>query len=677
MKSKPTIMPGMAWHFDFHGHKNVRVNQDPDVEGFARTLHECGVEEIITFAKGHTGFAYYPTRVGTVHPRMKGDAFGDIVAACKTEGLSVLAYISFGVDGEAGRGHADWIQMRTPGVPDFFSEDWFVNVCPFTPYLDELMLPMIAEVVDSYPMIDGFFFDTMSALRVCHCSACQREFQDTHGLSIPLQSTDAHWGLYGQFRRERGWKMIQRVSGFIEGCKPGLKIGFNHIGTPNTPEAVPEGVTCLTLDFTTSGPQSLQASLCAAFGSTANVPSDVMNTIFNQGWADWSPRPHAILEQTCAAIWARRSRPYLGDRTHPANRLTPISIKAMKHLAEVQDEMAACYPANDSCLRPDILVLHGPGTMYGADYAEFDNGKSGLNPLKGAHRLLLDAGANFSLVAEAYLESHVATVPVAVLPEMRAISPQTDTLLRAFVEGGGNLLIVGNLPLSERGPLDWAGIRRDGKPWQDHIYLPVLNNSTNVESVLVRGDFHHVHTDSAEVIAYSFAPYDCEHGIRFGQGIAPPADAPSDWPALTRRALGAGAIWYLEANIFSDYNDHGNWTQIAWFRDLVAQLVRDPVAKISSDGGGVEVVAHGNGESTWAFLVHHGGEQLTGESGWARTLAPLPSRAVEIMIRDPLGREPGVVSLLGQAIPWELKDGEVTIKLVLDRIWSLVRVDWK
>lgn len=127
MKETPPNMRPMGWHFDLHSHKNIRINHDPDVGGMARTLRECGVEEIITFAKGHVGFAYYPTRVGTVHPRMKGDAFGDIVAACKAEGIRVLAYVSFGVDGEAGRRHADWVQMRAPGVPDFFSEDWFVN----------------------------------------------------------------------------------------------------------------------------------------------------------------------------------------------------------------------------------------------------------------------------------------------------------------------------------------------------------------------------------------------------------------------------------------------------------------------------------------------------------------------------------------------------------------------
>ena len=669
-------MHRMGWHFDFHGHKAIRINHDPDAEGMARTLRTCGVEEVITFAKGHTGFAYYPTRVGTVHPRMKGDAFGDIVTACKAEGLRVLAYVSFGVDGEAGRRHAEWAQMRAPGVPDFFSEDWFVNVCPFTPYLDELMLPMIGEIIDGYP-VDGLFFDTMGALRSCHCAACQREFQDTHGLPVPADPEDEHWGIYGQFRRERGWKMLQRVSRFIEGRKSGLKIGFNHIGAPTFPEAVPQGVTCLTLDFTTSGPQSLQASLCAAFGSTADCPSDVMNTIFNQGWGDWSPRPPAILEQTCAAIWARRSRPYLGDRTHPANRLTSISVKAMKQMARLQQEIAACYPADDSCLLPDILVLHGPGTMYGADSAHFALGGDGMKPLKGAHHLLLDAGANFSIVAEAFVEQRLKDASMVLIPEMQAISDETDRLLKEFVENGGKLLVAGNLPACDGAPVDWAGVSRDGKPWQDHIYLPPSDDSAGDDPVLVRGDFHCLVLDGAEPVLPAVAPYDCAYGVRFGQGIGPPSDAASDWPALTRLPRGKGAVWYLGAKLFSDYAAHGNWTQIAWLRGLLARILPEPVAGAACDSGGIEIVAHGNATSTWAFLVHHGGEQMIGERGWARTFGPLPARKVDVTVRDRQGRRPDAVTVRDEAAPWKLKDGAVTLSLVLDRAWSLVRVDWR
>lgn len=669
-------MPKIGWHFDFHSHRNIRINHDQDVTGMAELLEACGVEEVITFAKDHTGFAYYPTRVGTVHPRMKGDAFGEVTAACKRKGLRVLAYISFGVDGEAGRRHPEWVMMKEPGVPDFFSEDWFANLCPFTPYLDEHVLPMIAEVVADYP-VDGFFFDTMGALRICYCDTCRAAFLDTHGLLVPEKPEDENWGTYGQFRHDRGWEMIGRVCRFIHDCRPGLEIGFNQIGTVRYPERAPDRMSRLTLDFTTAGPQSLQASLCAAFASTTDRSSDVMNTIFNQGWGDWSPRPPAVIDQTCAAIWARKSRPYMGDRLHPANRLTSISIKAMKQVAALQQEMARYYPAADASLTPDVVLVHGPGTMYGANLADFDRDRSGIKPLIGAHRLLLDSGANFTIAAEAFLEQNLDHASLIILPEMRAVDERTNRLLQTFVEQGGHLLLTGDLPVCSGSSLDWVGVHRDAGPWQDHIYLPSLEANGEVEHVLVKGDVYRWILDGAECVLPAIAPYDCDHGIRFGQGIGPPEVEPSAWPVLTRHTWGAGAVSHLAVPIFSDYEAHGNWTQIAWMRSLLATLIPDALASLRADAPGVEVVVHSNGRSTWAFLINHGGEELIGERGWARTFAPLPCRSVVVRLQDRRRRQPARVTVQGQDADWQIMEDRVHIAVRLDSPWAVIKIDWQ
>ena len=112
-------MNRLAWHFDFHSHGSVRIGHDPDVEGVAAALAAAGVEEIITFAKCHTGFAYYPTRIGTPHPRMRGDAFGDVLRACRARDIRVLAYVSFGIDGEAARRHPPGTRDRQTGQYTF------------------------------------------------------------------------------------------------------------------------------------------------------------------------------------------------------------------------------------------------------------------------------------------------------------------------------------------------------------------------------------------------------------------------------------------------------------------------------------------------------------------------------------------------------------------------------
>lgn len=52
----------LAWHFDFHSHRSVRIGHAPDFGGMAKVLRASGIEEIIMFAKCHNGFSYYPTK---------------------------------------------------------------------------------------------------------------------------------------------------------------------------------------------------------------------------------------------------------------------------------------------------------------------------------------------------------------------------------------------------------------------------------------------------------------------------------------------------------------------------------------------------------------------------------------------------------------------------------------
>jgi hypothetical protein len=47
-----------------------------------------------------------------------------------------------------------------------------------------------------------------------------------------------------------------------------------------------------------------------------------------------------------------------------------------------------------------------------------------------------------------------------------------------------------------------------------------------------------------------------------------------------------------------------------------------------------------------------------------------------VAIRDRQGDLPDTVTMRGEAIAWGEKDGAVMIPMVLDRVWSVLRVDW-
>ena len=668
-------MKKLAWHFDLHTPGYVRVNTDPDVDGSARALADAGVEEIITFAKCHFGYAYYPTKIGTPHPKMVGDAFGDFQAACRARGIRVLAYVSFGIDGQAGEQHRDWCQVSAQGTRG--APGHYISVCPFTPYTDELMLPQLTELIEGYEP-DGFFFDTMGALRPCYCDCCKRSFQAATGEEIPTDPDDPLQATYGQFRHDRGLELLGRVGSFVQAHLPGAKVGFNQIGSLPNPEPLPEGLTDLTLDPPTYGPQIGMTSLNAAFGSTVDVAADVMPTIFNLGWGDWSPSPDQLLEQVSTTAWVRNARLYMGDRLHPQNRLDRRTRHALSLLSDLHDRLEAEMPPEGTDIAPDILLLHGTSVTYGTDMSRYQNWnvRNAIDgTLGGAHRLLLDAGANFTVVAECHLRNWIDRAGLLVIPEMEAIEAETEETVRAFAEKGGDLLVVGGVPAVDGKVLDWLGLEPEADPWQDHVYLPAWDEEPEV---LVRGDFHKTTLAGAEMVCPAIPAWDARHGHLYGWGIGPACDEPSEFPVLTCNEVGKGRAWFLCVGLFSDYARQGTWPQAGWMSGLLDRMRFCRRAHLESPWGRVELVVYADGGTTWSALVHHAGEEvigIAGERAWARSVGPLPAMDVKLHV-DAGDRKPARVTSGGQKVDYEAADGKIVVPVTMDRVWRVVRVDW-
>ena len=569
--------------------------------------------------------------------------------------------------------------MGDPTAGPYITPDHFVSVCPYTPYIDDFMLPMIQEILDGYE-VDGFFFDTMGAMGVCHCRYCREEFAAEHGRPIPAGPADPDWGLYGGFRRRRAWRVVDHVGQYILDRRPGMKVGFNWVGTVRFPERMPPGVTCLTCDYSTTGPQSLQASFHSCYGKTSELPCDVMYTILNHGWGDWAPRPLAGLEQTGVTVWAHGCKPYLGDRLHPTNRLDAISDRAIRFMGDVQRRVEAAYPDSDAVQPNEILMVNGPLSQYGGpDMRGFAADHSGLIPLEGMHRLLLDAGYPMAITPEDLLEEHLPRARVVILSELRALSTGAAAALRAFVEAGGRLLVTGQVPAAEDGGagLDWLGVTREPAPWQDHIYLPLWQPDPEKSPVLVHGPFHRVALSGAEAVLPAIQPYDCSFGMRFGHATGPASPEPSDVPVLTRRQVGRGEAWYLEAPIGSDYYHKANYYQADWLRAFLERLLPDPAARVISDSGNVEAVPHTSERATWVFLINHGGEQIGLSQRTARTFAQVPAFPVTVEMRVPAGRTPATVTAGGKPLAWTQEGPVLRVPLTLDALWTVVKAVWR
>ena len=106
--------PQRKVHLDFHTSSFIdEVASEFDAAEFARTFRRAYVESVTIFAKCHHGMSYYPTRIGTQHPALKGrNLMGEMIEALHREGIGCPIYTTIGWEEDAATRFPAWRQMR-------------------------------------------------------------------------------------------------------------------------------------------------------------------------------------------------------------------------------------------------------------------------------------------------------------------------------------------------------------------------------------------------------------------------------------------------------------------------------------------------------------------------------------------------------------------------------------
>ncbi len=175
-----------AVHFDFHTMPGIDdILKNYSAEDFAETLCKANVDYVNIFARCNIGFSYYPTKVGTPYPGMKGDMVGDTVRELHKRNIGVTLYTNGGLNHE--------LLARNPGLSKInrdgticigspesrIMNNFFRSPCYLGAYRDHL-LAEIDEMLSYNP--DGIFIDCLRA-SACFCPKCldrmNREGVDT------------------------------------------------------------------------------------------------------------------------------------------------------------------------------------------------------------------------------------------------------------------------------------------------------------------------------------------------------------------------------------------------------------------------------------------------------------------------------------------------------------------
>ncbi|MFO8007072.1 MAG: alpha-L-fucosidase, partial [Candidatus Brocadiia bacterium] len=332
-------------HPDFHAPAHVDVGANLDGWEYGRKLRECGADTVVVFAKGHYGFSYYPTEIGTPHPRLQKDMVGEIVSGCHAHDVAVVAYFSTFLDTAAVEQNPDWAVRDREGE---IADGRYGRVCVNGPYTEELLIPQGRELLERYE-VDEIFFDTMSTFEPCYCENCRREF----GRPVPAGSEDDDWLPYVQWYYERFTDFFARVARRMHEARD-VPCCFNWVWGLRDPMDPPECIDGLLADDQYGGES---ASYQCRYWAGTGLPFEYMTGRFVAGLGDWNSGTPTMYRYAAAASIANGAGFWLIDRMMPDGSLQEEAYRIMA--APFQFIRKRLDYVRGARHVPKIGVLHG------------------------------------------------------------------------------------------------------------------------------------------------------------------------------------------------------------------------------------------------------------------------------------------------------------------------------
>ena len=675
----------VLWSIGLQSRKGMVFGKDPDMDAIAKIAQKNRISDVVIFGKDHCGYCFHPTKIGYSLKNLTHDLTGELADALHKRGIRAIAYVNFGMDGEAGRHHREWLMESRPGVPSNLTEDTWADLCPFSGYLEHYLLPVTLEMLKRY-RLDGVFFDTMSAFNYCICPSCRRQFKNATGLELP-QKDDAPetWAKYSAWQIQRVLNCIDFIRKQIRRECPDAQIFFNHVGNvffsmpcPGVPEEKISADPAAFYPYLT---------LFANYGSSLPVAAEIFIERFIRGWGDRNACSDASMRYKAASIFAHRQDFRVGDRLHHDWRPAAGSDHALgiiRKTADVfQKELRECLvkSPDDLLLVPESYVTGFRRTAYRSGAQSAERRKI----LAGACRMLIDCGRNFLVMPEMVVTDHLNPRRLLILAGCEYLNRETDGAIRDFVHKGGRVLMMGTVPLNDDGkPVEWSGIRTictpPEKKCKPALYLPDIGScrrKPGEERPLLLSDMAHVtlHKNAENILpAYPQVYQDLFINAPYAYYLSS-APKPVNEPFLTGFRYGKGKAFFLNCSIFSDYYDGAVPLIREWMENLLRKIFPNPGSELVSPAGDVEHIVYDDpAGGTVHVLLNHGGRR----NGWQyprcfgeQVMEPQPAYPVTLKIRS---TSPLRVRMDGRETVLAPRGRFVEIPVVMDSMWKFLRI---
>ena len=419
-------------HLDFHTSEHLEnIGKKFDKASWQKALVDAHVSSINIFAKGHHGFSYYPTKVGTQHPNLGFDLLKSQLEASHEIGIKTPFYFAIGWSVLDAVTHPEWVIKNKNGkskkgdmIQSLNAEDPYPNftwelLMPEGGYL-EMILKQTEELCKNYEL-DGFWYDIIPNNAINYNAYSRAGFKKA-GIDV---DNDLEVEMHH----------VEKLKFFMASCNaiikkyhPDASIFYNwstHMNNSNTFKyKLYEYNTSYDLeDLPTTWEGYNEFPLRAKYFSNMGKPVTGMSGKFHTAWGEFGgfKYPNA-LKYEAASMIAFGANVNFGDQLHPSGIIDSETYKNIGSAFSYVKSIEAFGPGGKQVAKTGLWMT-------------FDN-----HTEQAASLLLLDTQTNYVVVNNLKDWSDLELIIIPSKPNLSAKNVET---LNQFVADGGKLLVLG------------------------------------------------------------------------------------------------------------------------------------------------------------------------------------------------------------------------------------------
>jgi len=630
-------------HFDLHPNKfDTVLGADVTEENIGRLLSRVRPDFVQYDCKGHPGYTGYPTKVGWPSPGIVKDSLAIWRKVTREHGVALGVHYSGVWDSVAVEKHPEWARLDANGKPDGN------HTSTFGPYVDKLLIPQLREVVSQYDLdfvwVDG---ECWAAQLDYSPAALEAWKKETGYADAPKGRSDGRWLQWKNFHRRQFEKYLCHWVNSLHDTNPRVKISSNWMYTTFAPKPVECRVDYLSGDYSPSNSVD-RARTEARYLSNVGMPWDLL------AWGFDRPavfKPSVQLKQEAATTIMHGGGFSIYYQPTRSGHISDMIVRTTGDVADFCRSRRSVSFRSKSV--PQVALLLSAKTQSDRSDRVFAPWDAPTHDLDGALHALLETHYSVDILSEWNLQPRLHKFPLVVIPDSHKLSDGFRQALLAYVEQGGNLLLLGEKCARLFEPA--LGVRFEGEPTGTAADLV---SETSI--IGVPGVWQDVEATTATVIAYRYRGPGTtsytdirEHGI--SQEYQPLMEKKV---AATTIPRGEGQIAAVYGPVaLAYYNSHHPYLR-QFIAGIARRLFPDPAVEVNGPPCLEIALRRASDGRLSVHLMNLANNPHGGQYGFTDYIPPLGP----ILVRLRLPEKPQSVEWVpeGQKIKWKWSAGVLT-----------------